>query len=508
MVHTPYVFALPEGNYALSCIDLKLPMLQSSIADGAWQQSCAAVMRAMLAGFQSLTASGYKGYGYFQPAQDRKLPQQKSSARDRLDQILTRLTARKADERVFVKLYSDTARSEADAADKRMAEGAPLGPLDGRIVSIKDLFDIAGEPTLAGSIIRQTATPATNDAVVVERLRAAGAVIIGKAIMTEFAFTAVGLNPHYPVAGNAIDPARIAGGSSTGAGISVAEGTSDISIGSDTGGSVRIPAALNGVVGFKPTAKRVPLQGAFPLSPSLDSIGPLARSVSDCAIADSIMAGEAFAVPEAISLDGLRVGVPRGQLFEAAEKPISDAFERSLKACEKAGAVIVECSIDDLIDAMADATSVGSIAGIEGSRVHAEWLHDEALDVDQRVRRPLLRRLSVSEADYVNVMHHRQALVREMDQRIANFDLFALPTLPITAPLIASVIASEVFYKDTESLLLRNTQVANQFDLTAISLPMPGLVLPGGLMLVGRHGADRRLLATALSVEQLLSKAV
>jgi aspartyl-tRNA(Asn)/glutamyl-tRNA(Gln) amidotransferase subunit A len=435
------------------------------------------------------------------------LPQQEPSAREKLEQVLTRLTARKADERVFTKLYLETARNEADAADRRSAQGASRGPLDGRIVSIKDLFDIAGEATLAGSIMRQTAAPATNDALVVERLRAGGAVIIGKTLMTEFAFTAVGLNPHYRLAANAIDPNRVAGGSSTGAGITVAQGTSDISIGSDTGGSVRIPAALNGVVGFKPTAKRVPLQGAFPLSPSLDSIGPLARSVADCAIADAVMAGEAIAVPEPVSLGGLRIGVPHGQLFAAMEKPIADHFEQSLKGCEKAGAVIVECSIDDLIDAMADATSPGSIAGIEGSRVHAEWLHDETLDVDQRVRRPLLRRLSVSQAVYINLMQRRQALARQMDQRIADFDIFALPTVPIAAPLIASVVENEALYKETESLLLRNTQVANQFDLTAISLPLPGLTLPGGLMLVGRHGADRRLLAMALSVEQLLSKA-
>jgi aspartyl-tRNA(Asn)/glutamyl-tRNA(Gln) amidotransferase subunit A len=436
------------------------------------------------------------------------VPQHKSSARDRLEQILTRLSARAADERVFVKLYFETARFEADAADKRTADAALRGPLDGRIVSMKDLFDVAGEPTLAGSIIRQTAAPATIDAVVVERLRAAGAIIIGKTIMTEFAFTAVGLNPHYPVAGNAVDPRRIAGGSSTGAGISVAEGTSEISIGSDTGGSVRIPAALNGVAGFKPTARRIPLQGAFPLSPSLDSIGPLARSVSDCAVADSIMAGEAVGLPEPVSLNGLRIGVPRSQLLDSLEKPVAHGFDETLKACEKAGALIIECSIDDLIDAMADATSVGSIAGIEGSRVHASWLHDETLDVDQRVRRPLLRRLSVSESDYISVMQKRQALVRQMDERIGNFDLFAMPTVPIVAPLIAPVMDDDAFYKETESQLLRYTQIANQFDLTAISLPMPGMQLPAGLMLIAQHGADRRLLAMALSVEQLLSKSV
>ncbi|PSH70926.1 amidase [Phyllobacterium brassicacearum] len=430
------------------------------------------------------------------------------SARERLEHILARLTERAGDERIFAKLYPDTAREEANAADKRMADGVPLGPLDGRIVSVKDLFDIAGEPTLVGSIIRKTAAPAPSDAEVVARLRSAGAIIIGKTVMTEFAFTAVGLNPHYPDAGNAVDSTKIAGGSSTGAGISVAEGTSEIAIGSDTGGSVRIPAALNGVVGFKPTAKRVPLRGAFPLSPSLDSVGPLARSVADCAIADAVMVGEMIKVLEPISLVGLRIGVPRGYLLASMDDPIARAFERSVEACEQAGAIIADCSIDDLINAMADATSIGSIAGIEGSRIHAEWLHDETLDVDQRVRRPLLRRLNVTESEYINVMQQRQELVREMDRRMAGYDLLALPTTPILAPSIASVTEDDTYYKQTESLLLRNTQIANQFDLTAISLPMPGLSSPAGLMLIAQHGADRRLLAMALSVEQLQSKAM
>jgi aspartyl-tRNA(Asn)/glutamyl-tRNA(Gln) amidotransferase subunit A len=430
------------------------------------------------------------------------------SARVRLEKILEQLDSRRDDERVFVKVYADAARRDADAADRRAGADASLGPLDGRIVSIKDLVDIAGEPTLAGSIIRRTASPAAADAVVVARLRKAGAVIVGKTVMTEFAFTAVGLNPHYPVAGNAFDPQRAAGGSSTGAGISVAEDTSEIAIGSDTGGSIRIPAALNGVVGFKPTARRVPLQGAFPLSPSLDSLGPLARSVSDCAIADAVMADESPVVPEPKPLRGLRIGTPRGQLFDSTEKAIAEAFERSLAKCETAGAIIIDCAIDDLINAMAEATSVGSIAGIEGSRVHADWLHDESLEVDQRVRRPLLRRLSVTEADYIGLMQRRRSLVEAMDQRIGAYDFFAVPTCPIVAPLIEVVETNDDHYKEVEGLLLRNTQVANQFDLTAISLPMPDMTLPVGLMLIARHGADRRLLAMALSVEQLLLKAV
>ncbi len=422
----------------------------------------------------------------------------------RLEHILARLNERRADERIFMRVYSGSARKEAEASDNRLRRNETLGPLDGRIVSIKDLFDIAGEATLAGSVMRKTASVPSEDALIVQRLREAGAIIIGKTLMTEFAFTAVGLNPHYLTAGNAMDPARIAGGSSIGAGISVAEGTSEISIGSDTGGSIRIPAALNEVVGFKPTAKRIPLQGAFPLSPSLDSVGPLARSVSDCAFTDSILAGEQPRSLDAIALSGLRIGVPHGALLENMDREVERAFSLSLQACEKAGAAIVDCSIDDLIHAMAEATSAGSIAGIEASRVHAAWLKDKTLDVDQRVQRPLLRRLETSESDYIDLMMKRQALVRRMDQRVRAYDFLALPTVPIIAPLIEAV-EDEHFYREVESLLLRNTQVANQFDLTAISIPMPDMAIPAGLMLMGQHGTDRTLLAMALSVERVLS---
>jgi len=215
-----------------------------------------------------------------------------TTIRDKLEPILERLDARAADERVFVRLYREAARAAADAADARRHAGVSLSPLDGTVVSIKDLFDVAGETTLAGSIALRDRPPAVRDATIVRRLRQAGAVILGKTNMVEFAYSGLGLNPHYGTPGNAADPLRIPGGSSSGAGVTVAEGTSEISIGSDTGGSVRIPAALNGVVGFKPTAHRVPLDGAFPLSPSLDSIGPLALSVQNCASTDAVMAGE------------------------------------------------------------------------------------------------------------------------------------------------------------------------------------------------------------------------
>ncbi|WP_243370156.1 amidase [Microvirga solisilvae] len=424
------------------------------------------------------------------------------AVRDKLEMILARLAAREDDERVFTKLYPAAARAAADAADARQRAGVSLGPLDGSLVSIKDLFDVAGEPTTAGSFVLRDAPPAERDAAIVRRLRQAGAVIIGKTGMVEFAFSGLGLNPHYGTPGNAIDPLRIPGGSSSGAGVSVAEGTSEISIGSDTGGSVRIPAALNGVVGFKPTARRVPLEGAFPLSPSLDSIGPLARSVQDCAAADAIMAGEEPYSLEPCPLSGLRIGIPRGRLFTRTEAMVEEAFERALSLLSQAGATIVDHSIDDLLLTMRETTAAASIASIEAAEVHADWLESRAGEIDPRVHYWLARSSAVPAHVYLRMMRHRRALANAMDQRLAALDVVALPATAITAPLMAPLEADEDLYNETDALILRNTQVANQFDLTSLSLPLPGCERPVGFMLMARHGMDRRLLSIAASMEQ------
>ncbi|CAN7324751.1 amidase [Mesorhizobium sp. LjRoot246] len=427
------------------------------------------------------------------------------SVRDHLEAILARLAARAGEERVFTKLYAEAARAAADASDARKRAGVTLGLLDGTIVSVKDLFDVAGEPTTAGSLMLKTAAPALRDAVIVSRLRQAGAVIVGKTNMTEFAFTAIGDNQHYGTPGNAVDAGRIPGGSSSGAGVSVGEGTSEISIGSDTGGSVRIPASLNGVVGFKPTARRVPLAGAFPLSATLDSIGPLARTVAQCADADVVMAGEVPTALAPIALAGLRLGIPHGVLFEETEGEVATAFDRCLGKIEQAGAWVADQSIDDLLGDMRTATKRGSIAAMEGAEIHADWLATGAsAPVDPHVTGPLSRAAMLPTPVYIRAMRRRAALAAAMDERLASVDVLVLPTTPVTAPTIVSMTRDADLRDRTEGLLLRNTQVANQFDLCAISLPMPGTVLPAGLMLVARNGHDRRLLRIAAEIESLL----
>src|SRR6201993_4613189 len=252
--------------------------------------------------------------------------------------------------RTFVKVYGDSARAAADAQDRLRKAGYVASPLAGLPVSLKDLFDVAGEPPFAGSKALDDTPPAARDAPVVSRLRAAGAVLIGRTNMTEFAFSGVGINPHYGTPGNPYDRRLIPGGSSSGAAVSVSDGGAVVAIGTDTGGSVRIPAALCGIVGFKPTQKRIPRDGVIPLSTTLDSIGPLANSVACCAVADAIMAGEAPIVPPAISVDALRLGVPQTYVLDGLEAQVATAFANACTMLSRAGARIIDLPLSELAE--------------------------------------------------------------------------------------------------------------------------------------------------------------
>jgi aspartyl-tRNA(Asn)/glutamyl-tRNA(Gln) amidotransferase subunit A len=426
------------------------------------------------------------------------------SSRDRLEAALARAGER---EHVFTRLYPDAARAAADASDARRLAGISLGPLDGAIVSIKDLFDVAGEITLAGSRALRNATPAAADAVIVRRLRQAGAVIIGRTNMVEFAFSGLGLNPHTGTPGNAADPSLIPGGSSSGAGVSVALGSSEIAIGSDTGGSVRIPASLNGIVGFKPTARRVPLEGAFPLSYTLDSIGPLARSVAECAAADAVMAGADPHPLAPAEIAGLRIGVPRGLLFGETEPVVSDAFESTLERLARAGAQITELPLDDLLQAMSAALPAASIAAIEAAAIHADLLGPGREEYDPRVISRILRGAEIPAAAYIRTIRKRNELIAAMDGRLRRVDAFALPATATTAPPIAPLLGDDDAYHAANLLTLRNTMVGNLFDLCSITLPMPGTPRPAGFMLTARGGEDERLLSIAAAVEGQLGPA-
>jgi aspartyl-tRNA(Asn)/glutamyl-tRNA(Gln) amidotransferase subunit A len=435
------------------------------------------------------------------------LPPTNSSAITRVDTALAAISAA-GDEgaRIFTRLYADSARSAAQAADRRAAAGQALGPLDGRIVSIKDLFDVVGEATTAGSILLRDAAPATSDALVVSRLRAAGAVIIGKTNMTEFAFSGVGINPHYGTPGNSLDPSRIPGGSSSGAGVSVALGMADIAIGSDTGGSVRIPSALNGLVGFKPTQARVPRDGAYPLCFTLDTVGPLCRSVADAAAADSVLAGMAHQPLPRREVRHLKLGVPRGLLFSQADEAVLAAVEHALDALLHAGAAVSDESLDDLLGEPFRLQERGTLVAAEAAWIHRDGVASRPEVYDPIVLGRIRRGQTLDAAAYVGIQQARAALLPALDARLARLDALLLPTVPLLAPHIADVQAEDMFLR-TNALLLRNPSVFNFFDLPALSLPLPrqnGLAV--GLMLVGRRGADRELLALGAAVEALLQR--
>jgi aspartyl-tRNA(Asn)/glutamyl-tRNA(Gln) amidotransferase subunit A len=437
-----------------------------------------------------------------------------SSCRDRLEQALARIADPNGEgARACLTVYREAARAAADAADARARSGISLGPLDGVIVSIKDLFDVAGEPTRAGSkILAEEAKPAAADAAIVRRLRAGGAVIVAKSNMVEFAFSGVGANPHFGTPGNPRDRARVPGGSSSGAPVAVADGMCEISIGTDTGGSVRIPAALCGLVGFKPSRQRVPTDGAFPLSYTLDSIGPIARSVADCAsadwvMADAVMAGEAFSFAplDVAALKGLRFGIAEGLPLDRIDDTVASAFDAALKRLDGAG-VRVSRETMPLFDAMNAVNAKGGISPPEACAIHRDWMGRRPNDIDPNVRARIARGCEVPAADYVDMMRARAQLVRAMDARLIGLDALIMPTTSIVAPTIAEV-ADEKVFAARNAALLRNAAIINFFDLCAVTLPLPVAppAMPVGLMVVVRNGQDRRLLNMAAALATLFA---
>ena len=427
------------------------------------------------------------------------------AARERLEEALARIADPKGEgARTCLTVYAQAARSAADAADARARDGITLGPLDGTIISIKDLFDVAGEPTRAGSKVLVDAPPASIDAPVVRRLRAGGAVIVAKTNMVEFAFSGIGLNPHYGTPGNPADRTRVPGGSSSGAAVAVADGMCEIAIGTDTGGSTRIPAAFCGVVGYKPTKSRVPTEGAFPLSYTLDSVGPIAKSVAGCAAADAIMAGDDPWTLEPAPLQGLRLDIPQGLPLRDLDQTVAAQFSDATKALGRSGVRLSDEPLP-LLDDMVHVNSKASFSVAESYVLHRERLATRAADYDPFVRSRIELGRTLSAADYMAMLRDRAALVRAMDARLADLGALVLPTTSIVAPTIAEVSSSESLTAKN-LLVLRNPAIANFFDLCAISLPLPRAgALPVGLMLVARNGHDRRLFRMAAAVERLFA---
>ncbi|HOM20828.1 MAG TPA: amidase, partial [Ottowia sp.] len=408
--------------------------------------------------------------------------------------------------RVFTALGTERALAAARASDLLRAAGVVRSPLEGIPVSIKDLFDVAGEVTTAGSAVLRGAAPAARNAPVVERLIAAGAVIVGRTNMTEFAFSGLGLNPHHGTPANPWDRAtrRIPGGSSSGAAVSVTDGMAAVAIGSDTGGSVRIPAALCGLAGFKPTQRRVPTEGALPLSTSLDSIGPLAASVRCCALTDAILAGQPPVPPPARALRDARLAVPETVVLDGLEPPVAAAFEAALARLSAAGARIRHIAVPEFAE-LGRLHARGTLAGAEAWAWHRHLLAERAAEYDPRVGLRLQGGAQMSAADYIDLLAARRRWIAQVEARAAGFDALLLPTVPLLAPRIDALHASDEAYFAANALILRNPTLINFLDGCALSLPChePGAA-PVGLMLAAAGGQDHALLGLGEAVEQAL----
>ena len=408
--------------------------------------------------------------------------------------------------RVFLKVSGEDALAAADFYDRVRARGAAASPFAGIPVSIKDLFDVAGEVTTAGSIALKNGKAATRDAPAVARLRAAGFIPIGRTNMTEFAFSGLGINPHYGTPLNAHDrgAGRIPGGSSSGAAVSITDGMAFGALGSDTGGSCRIPAALCGIVGFKPTAHRVPTAGAFPLSTSLDSIGPLAATVACCAALDAVLAGEPAVDLPPFPLAGLRLALPQTMVLENVEPAVARAFDSALDALRKAGVRIADIALRELAE-LPQINAKGGLAPPEAYALHRALIAQAEKLYDPRVLVRILRGQEQDAADYIDLLNARADFIRRVATVTAPYDALVMPTVPVTAPRLADLAADEA-YRHANFLVLRNPSIANFLDRCSISVPCHRAgEAPVGLMLIGEHGADRRLLAIAAAIEAVVS---
>lgn len=422
------------------------------------------------------------------------------SSAARVDACLARIADPRGEgRRVFIKVWDQQARRVAAAQDSLLSAGYRASPLAGVPVSIKDLLDVEGEVTRAGSIALDDAPAALSDAPVVRRLKAAGAVLVGRTNMTQFAFSVVGLNSHFGTPGNPWDRTRIPGGSSSGAAVSVADDMATAAIGSDTVGSIRVPAALCGIVGFKPTQGTVPLRGAIPLSTTLDSIGPMAHTVADCAEVYAVIAGQA-AQPLDMGVKGLRLAIPREVVLDDLDAEVASVFESASRVISEAGAALSTESFPALAVVHA-LNGNGVIQPAEALSWHRELLLRRGQYYDPRIKARIETGMRIQASDYISMLERRQQLIEAFDRATEHCDALVLPTVAIVAPTFDECANAEDVIR---TRLLRNSAPFNFLDRCAISLPIhrPGDA-PVGLTLVGRRGGDWSLLKVAHAIESL-----
>ena len=412
------------------------------------------------------------------------------------------------DQAIFIALTPERALVEAADASRRIRQGRSLGWLDGIPVAWKDLFDLKDMTTTAGSTVLASASPAAADAPVVARLKAAGMVAVGRTNMSEFAFSGIGINPHYGTPANpaATGPARVPGGSSSGAAAAVAAGLVPVAIGTDTGGSIRIPSAFTGLVGYKATRGRYPVDGVFPLSRNLDSLGPLCRSVQDAVWIDSGMGGADAATVARGDVSGLELAIPEETVFDGAEPGVVAAFEAAVVRLERAGAQVSRISLPAFPAILSLIARHGPLVTADAYALHRERLSGpDVASMDARVAKRIQTGAGISMPDYVALTEARARLTAETAARIGN-RLVIFPSVAHVAPLVQPLIDDEDLFFATNGKTLRNTMLGNFLDWCGLSIPCGTgeAGMPVGFLLSAPAGADARLLSAGLAVEAMI----
>ena len=425
----------------------------------------------------------------------------RTSARKLVDECLARIADSSGEgARAFLHVDAEAAIEAAEAMDRLREVKAAPSPFAGIPVSIKDLFDVKGQVTRAGSRALEDSAPADADAPVVARLRRAGFVVIGRTNMTEFAYSGIGINPHY---GTPKGVGHVPGGSSSGAAVSVVDRMAHGALGTDTGGSCRIPAAYNGIVGFKPTQRRVPLDGGVPLSFTLDSFGPLARSVGCRAVLDAVLANETIVPLQPRPIKGMRLAAPTTVALDELDDEVARTFERALETLSRQGALIERIAVPEFLDVGVMNTK-GGFAAAESYAWHRYLIVSHGDVYDPRVSMRILRGEAISAADYIDLLDARRSMIARATVRLAPYDALVLPTTANTPPRIADLADDKAFSK-ANLLSLRNCTLINMIDGCAISLPChrEGEV-PVGLMVAASAGSDRRIFELAAAMEGVI----
>jgi aspartyl-tRNA(Asn)/glutamyl-tRNA(Gln) amidotransferase subunit A len=437
----------------------------------------------------------------------RDLEEGRVTARALVEQSLERI-ADPAGEgaSTFLAVHAEAARATADLVDGLRKLGRQPSRFAGIAMSLKDLFDEAGEVTKAGSVILADAAPASVDAPAVRRLKALGFISVGRTSMTEFAYSGVGLNSHFGQPRPAWDRAtgRIPGGSSSGAAVSVADAMVALGLGTDTGGSCRIPAGFNGIVGYKSSTGRVPTTGAFPLSQSFDSVGPLARSVGCCAVADAIMAEDWDGVVATREPSTLRFGILRSVVLDDLQAEVAAGFEAALSRLGKAGVGFIDVALPELAE-LPQINAGGGIVAAEAFAIHRDRIASDGARYDQRVMKRIAAGGKLGADQLIATRRRRAELIAAAGPVYAGLDGLIMPTTPdLPAPVAALDDYEE--YVRINLRCLRNTFIGNFLDACAITLPVnPVGEPPVGLMIMAPHGHDRALFAAAGAVEAVLA---